>query len=65
MKQTASFNPFPRRPTEQEIEKRITAEDALRLKYSALNEQDQTTTDETQPRAKSLLRTIANPIMNP
>jgi hypothetical protein len=34
MKQTANFNPFPHRPTEEEIEKRIKAEDELRLKYS-------------------------------
>ena len=34
MKQTAGFNPFPHRPTEDEIEARITAEDALRLKYT-------------------------------
>lgn len=46
MKQTASFNPFPHRPTEEEIEKRITAEDELRLKYITKDEQDQTTIDE-------------------
>ena len=56
MKKTASFNPFPRMITDEEVEARIAAEDEFRLKY--LDEIQNEKAKKMQDVPKSLLRTV-------
>jgi hypothetical protein len=64
LRQTASFNPFPNIPTEQEIEAKLAQEDHFRLLQSpALDETQETFLSDVNPRSKSLLRNVANPLL--
>ena len=53
MKRTASFNPFPRKISTEEVEAKIAAEDEFRHKYL---EENQANKPQVMP--KSLLRTV-------